>query len=371
MSQVDNRGSDEVGPIRSTLLASLRGLARRRRRARPDRRADAGPAERVRLRRAPATAPRSTRAASMLSVSGSYGRSQSRRRARRARRRRRQRRCRGRLCPPADAQPRAQPVGGASSSARSACDQTLSGTLLRDDRLATLTGIAQRHRRASAGGSCAASSATGRSACRSPGVTREGDARISRGDGDARFVTWRLHRSTGPQRSPSRSAIALASAGQLASRPLLATAEIGAGRARLRPRLRLCRTDRRQGHPGLGRAARRHRRASLRGVLDRTQLYGFVDGGYRRQSARRRRRRHACCRPAPGVRAGPGTLDGHDRGRVAAQRRPVRHARPQPAHVVPPVAGVLMMATHLCSRGGVACALIVALALAAGGADRA
>ncbi|SFP57957.1 ShlB/FhaC/HecB family hemolysin secretion/activation protein [Sphingomonas rubra] len=272
-AQVDNRGSDEVGPVRSTVLGSLRNLA--------------GDGDELGLIvaqtplqpsefafvRARYSAPVDAGGA-VLSVSGSLGRSN-----------------------PGAALRALDVVGDSGDLAvtyarplhrrRSASlwagaefrvvsvEQTLSGQLLRRDRLATLTGSLSGLSTLAGGvfhGEL--STAVGLPFA---GATREGDPRISRPDGDGHFVTGTFQVDWTARITKSVS-IVLASAGQLASRPLLATAEIGLG------------------GPGFGRAYDYAERTGdigimgsaelradtggiLRGVIDRTQFYGFVDGG--------------------------------------------------------------------------------------------
>ena len=108
------------------------------------------------------------------------------------------------------------------------------------------------------------------------GVSRQGDPRLSRSDGDARFLTasymWDWHRKLG-----GGFGVTVASAGQVASRPLLSTAELGVG------------------GPSFGRAYDYSERSGENGLLGslevqfdlgrgpagvhRAQLYASVDGG--------------------------------------------------------------------------------------------
>ena len=110
-----------------------------------------------------------------------------------------------------------------------------------------------------------------------PGMTHAGDAFASRPDGDARFVTSSLvvdwaHRISGP------FSVALASVAQVASRPLLATAEISLGGPAFG---RAYDYSERTGDDGvLGSAELRADLTHLRLPLpSRAQLYLFADGG--------------------------------------------------------------------------------------------
>ena len=271
--QVDNRGSAEVGPIRATMLASYRdavqagdelGLVVASTPVQPSEFAF------VRGRyTAPVGADGGT-----LTVSGSFGRANP-----------------GGLLKPLDvighsvdaavayAHPlirtRARSLVAGIELRALKSDLTLLGTTLRNDRLSTVT--------ASLGGTTRVGPGTVRGELQLvgglplDGVTRQGDRRTSRADGDARFATvgytveW-----TAPL--ADRLSLALASSGQLASRPLLATAEIGVG------------------GPGFGRAYDYAERTGDQGVLgsaevrldlgrvspivDRCQLYGIVGGGH-------------------------------------------------------------------------------------------
>lgn len=271
--QVDNRGSREVGPARSTVLASVRDVAQS---------ADElsvivsqTPLQWsefifARLRYA---APLNAAGTTAI-VSGSLARSRP-----------------GGALAALDVEGRSADVAVAiqhpllRSRARSlfagvelralGTDQDLAGQQLRRDRLATLTGTLNGTA-AVAGGALRGEVATVAGLPVSGG-TRPGSVLASRFDGDSRFlaasylVDWTA--SLGKPFS-----VVLASAGQLASRPLLATAELGVG------------------GPGFGRAYDYAERTGDEGILgslelradtgaivgsvvDRAQLYGFVDGG--------------------------------------------------------------------------------------------
>ena len=110
-----------------------------------------------------------------------------------------------------------------------------------------------------------------------PGVTHEGDAFASRPDGDARFVTSSIvvdwtHPISGP------FSVALATVAQVASRPLLATAEISLGGPAFG---RAYDYSERTGDDGvLGSAELRADLSRLRlPLLSRAQFYLFADGG--------------------------------------------------------------------------------------------
>ena len=179
------------------------------------------------------------------------------------------------------------------------------GSPLRNDRLATLT--------ASLNGTLQAGSGILRGEVRVtdglplPGVTRQGDARISRSDGDARFVVLSYSAEwTAPL--SNRVSVILSSEGQIASRPLLATMEIGVG------------------GPSFGRGYDYAERTGDNGILgsgelrfdlgrvvpkviDRMQIYGAVDGGYV-GNLRGGKGGGALLSAAAGVRAGHGRLSG-------------------------------------------------------------
>jgi hemolysin activation/secretion protein len=139
------------------------------------------------------------------------------------------------------------------------------------------------------------------------GVTREGDQLTSRRDGDARFIAlgfladWTLPVT-------KRLTLLLAATGQVASRPLLATAEIGAG------------------GPGFGRAYDFAERSGDEGVLgsaelrvdtgrvapglvERSHLYAFVDGGAVSNRGRLGRDGGTLASTGAGVRFGIGRFD--------------------------------------------------------------
>jgi hemolysin activation/secretion protein len=153
--------------------------------------------------------------------------------------------------------------------------QDLSGRRLRRDRLATLT--------ASLGGTAGVLGGALRGELAGVfglpvgDVTREGSPLASRLDGDARFVaanyTLDWTRSLGKPFS-----LVLASAGQVASRPLLATMEFGLGGPMFG---RGYDYAERTGEQGIaGSVEMRADVGAIEGsVVDRAQLYGFFDGG--------------------------------------------------------------------------------------------
>jgi hemolysin activation/secretion protein len=272
-AQIDNRGTREVGPMRSTLLASVRNLAQSG--------DEIGliaaftplqPKEFAFLR-ARYSAPVDLDGA-VATVSGAYGRANP-----------------GASLAPLDvvgnsidlAVSYARPLIRSRSRSLWAnlefralkSDQTLLGTKLRDDRLAMLTGSLNGATRVGKGvlrGEVAMLAGLPFS-----GVSHQGDAMTSRADGDARFVAWNYTADwTADLGGPF--AIMLASSGQLASRPLLATIEVGAGGPAFG---RAYDYAERTGDQGiLGSAEVRADLGALSDVITRFQLYGFIDGGY-------------------------------------------------------------------------------------------
>jgi len=272
-AQVDNRGSSEIGPVRSTLLANVRNVAQSGDEfALLAAQTPLQPTE-FAFVRGRYSAP-VDHAGSVLSVSASYGRSH-----------------------PGASLQRLDVIGHSVDAAvaytrpllrsrthslwanaefRSlSVEQTLAGRGLRDDRLTTLTGSLNGF--APAGPGVLRGEVGTTVGLPFGGVTHEGDARTSRADGDARFVTagytvdWTVSLL-------KPVTMVIASSGQIASRPLLATIELGAG------------------GPGFGRGYDYAERTGDRGILgslelradagrivpgiiDRLQLYTFVDGG--------------------------------------------------------------------------------------------
>lgn len=272
--QIDNRGSREVGPIRSTLLANVRGVA------------VAGDEIGVIAANTPNdpgefaffggryTLPVAA-SGGRITFGGSYGRSN-----------------------PGATLRRFDVVGEsveaymsyshtllrrklhslwASGEVRgTAIDQDILGRPLRRDRLTTVT--AALNGRGTIGGGSYTAELTLTGGLPVDRATRAGDPLSSREDGDARFATagfavdWE-------KRLNERISLRLASAGQIASRPLLATAEIGAGGPAFG---RAYDYSERTGDNGiLGSAELRFDfERGPRDLIDRLQFYAFVDGGY-------------------------------------------------------------------------------------------
>ncbi|KQT35429.1 hypothetical protein ASG29_03620 [Sphingomonas sp. Leaf412] len=272
--QVDNRGSDEVGPVRSTILASVRGVA-----AAGDELATIVSQTPLQLSefaflRARYAAPVDA-AGTVATLSGSVARS----------------RPGGALAPlrvvgrSADAavgiqhpllRRRTRSLWAGAELRTLGSQQDVSGQRLRRDRLTTLAATLTGNAADVAGGTLRGEMVA-TIGLPLAGATREGSPTASRSDGDARFVTWALAADWTVALGGPFSVV-VAGAGQLASRPLLAAAEIGAG------------------GPGFGRAYDYAERTGDRGVLgsvelradvgriansvvDRSQVYGFVDGG--------------------------------------------------------------------------------------------
>lgn len=271
--QLDNRGSEEVGPIRSTILGSVRGLLQ------------PGDEAAVLLSN---TAPQLSEFAffrgrysmpvgssgGIVSVAGSYGRSNP-----------------GGTLKALDivgesadaALTFAQPIARSRSASLTASvelrhiriDQRITSIPLRQDRLDTLTATLDGVTRLAGG------TARGQflfvAGLPLGGVTREGEPLASRADGDARFVTLGFTADWTTKLSPSFTLV-VAAAGQIASRPLLATAELGVGGPGFG---RAYDYAERTGDEGvLGSAEVRLDTGRLApGVIERSHLYGFVDGG--------------------------------------------------------------------------------------------
>lgn len=273
-AQIDNRGSKEVGPIRSTLLASVRGVAQTG--------DELGliaaqtpfqPSEFFFLR-GRYSAPVDAKGA-VLTASASYGRAHP-----------------GASLKPLDVigesvdaalaytQPllrtRARSVWAGLELRGLRSKQTLLQSLLRNDRLTTLTASLNGSVKLGAGVLRAEVAMMG--GLPVPGVTHEGDTRTSRSDGDARFLTWGYDADwTTPV--IDHVSLVLASAAQVASRPLLATAEIGAGGPQFG---RGYDYAERTGDDGILGSAELRADAGrvFPGIIDRLQFYGSVDGGY-------------------------------------------------------------------------------------------
>ncbi len=270
--QLDNRGSAEVGPIRATMLASYRGLAQSGDELGVIVAATPIQPSEFAFLRARYSAPVDLDGG-VVTVSGSYGRANP-----------------GGALKPLDVighsfdvavgygrpllRSRARSLSGAIEFRTLKSDQTLLGTMLRDDRLTTLSAVLNGSTRAGPGVLRGEIAVVG--GLPLAGVAHEGDRRTSRSEGDARFVTWGYGLEwssvlTGP------FALALASSGQLASRPLLATAEIGIGGPAFG---RAYDYAERTGDQGVLGSAELRANVGRASAFDRIQLYGFVDGGY-------------------------------------------------------------------------------------------
>lgn len=271
--QLDNRGSKEIGPFRSTALGSLRGLAQ-----------DGDelavivaqtpfqPTEFTFLR-ARYGAPLGSGGA-VLSASGSLARTRPGGFLRTLD-------VRGRSADAAVAlqypllRTRARSLWATAELRALGTDQDLARRRLRSDRIATLSGTLGGNMPWAGGvlrGEMAAIAGLPLA-----GTTRTGSILASRFDGDARFVagTYQLD-WTVPLGKPF--SLVAASAGQLANRPLLAAAEIGLGGPAFG---RGYDYAERTGDTGvMGSLELRADTGRIPGsVVDRGQLYGFVDGG--------------------------------------------------------------------------------------------
>ncbi len=271
--QLDNRGSKEVGPVRSTVLASVRGLAQ-------DGDELAVIASQTPFQPTEFTFVRARygapigRDGALLSASGSLARTRPGGLLRTLD-------VRGRSADAAVAlqypllRTRTRSLWATAELRALGTDQDLARRRLRSDRIATLSGTLSGNTAWRGGvlrGEVAA--ITGLPLA---GTTREGSLLGSRFDGDARFVAGTYSVDwTVPLGKPF--SLVVASSGQLATRPLLAAVEIGLG------------------GPGFGRGYDYAERTGDKGVMgslevradigriagsvvDRGQLYGFVDGG--------------------------------------------------------------------------------------------
>ncbi|TCP35892.1 ShlB/FhaC/HecB family hemolysin secretion/activation protein [Sphingomonas sp. BK235] len=302
-AQLDNRGSDEVGPVRSTLLASLRGLA--------------GDGDELSLvvaqtplqpsefafLRARYAAPVDA-AGSVLAVAGSIARSNP-----------------GAALAPLDVvgrsgdlsvsytralvRTRARSLWGSAELRAVVVEQTLRGARLRRDRLATAT--ATLSGQATLAGGALRGELAGVAGLPLAGVSRAGDALLSRADGDARFVAATAQMDYTRRLAGPVSAV-LAGAAQLASRPLLATAEIGLGGPGF---ARGYDYAERTGDRGvMGSAELRADAGRIwPGVIDRAQGYAFADAGHV-GNLRGGAGGGTLASAGAGLRAGTGRLDG-------------------------------------------------------------
>lgn len=272
--QVDNRGTKEVGPIRATMIGSMRGLFRDGDELGLIASSTPLQASEFAFARARYSSVMD-RFGSVLSLSTSYGKVRP-----------------GASLSQLDVighsldvsvsysrpivRERAKSLWATAEFRALKVDQDVLGFRFRDDRLATLTAslngfvpVADGVLRGEIGVTTGIPVA---------GATREGDPAASRSDGDARFVT------AGYAFEWSRKlngwlGVAVASSGQLASRPLLATAEIGVGGTTFG---RAYDTAERTGDQGIlgSFELRADIRKHLPSPISRGHLYGFVDGGY-------------------------------------------------------------------------------------------
>ncbi len=272
-AQLDNRGSSEIGPIRSTLLANVRNVAQ------------SGDEFAVLAAQTPLqptefafvrgrySAP-IDRTGSTLSVSASYGRSHP-----------------GGALKPLDVIGHSVDVAAAytrpllrsrqnslwaNAEFRSlSVEQMLAGRRLRDDRLTTLTGSLNGF--APAGPGVLRGEIGTTIGLPFAGVTHEGDARTSRSDGDARFViaSYTVDWTVSLLKTVT---MVVASSGQLASRPLLATMELGAGGPAFGRGYDYAERTGDQGILG-SLELRADAGRIMPGLIDRLQLYTFIDGG--------------------------------------------------------------------------------------------
>lgn len=273
--QLDNRGTDEVGPVRSTSLLNLRqvltdgdeiGLIGLHTPLQP--REFAFVSGRYTL---PVSAAGAT-----MSLSGSYGRSH-----------------------PGAALSTFDVIGHSKDATLSYArpllrsrprslwletsvrwlkvDQNLRGVRLRDDRVTSLTvGL---NGDARFGGGVLRGTLDMVAGLPLPGVTHEGDRLTSRVDGDARYVLgtvsldWTRSIGSGPL------SLRVASTAQVANRPLLASAELGAGGPSFGRAYDYSERTGDQGILGSG-ELRLDIPRGTQDLLSRMQFYAFVDGGY-------------------------------------------------------------------------------------------
>jgi hemolysin activation/secretion protein len=302
-AQIDNRGSKEVGPLRSSVLGNLRGLLI------PgdefgliSAQTPAHASEFVFVR-GRYTLPVDSRGTT-ISVSASFGRAN----------------------PGAALKPlrvigksvdaaisfstpllrlRSQSLWSTLELRGLRTNQTLLSSPLRNERLVSLTAAVNADAKVGPGtirGGLAIVSGLP-----VPGVTHEGDLRISRADGDARYVVLGYDLDWTVQ-ATKRTSLVLASQGQVASRPLLATAEIGAGGPTFG---RAYDYAERTGDNGmLGSAEIRFDLGQVvPGVFSRVQFYGSIDGGYV-SNLRQGTGGGTLLSTAAGARLGQGSFDG-------------------------------------------------------------
>ncbi|MES2291552.1 MAG: ShlB/FhaC/HecB family hemolysin secretion/activation protein [Pseudomonadota bacterium] len=272
-AQFDNRGSDEIGPIRSTLLANLRGVMQAGDEiSLISAQTPLAPSEFFFLR-GRYTMPLDRNGA-MISASVAYGKTRP-----------------GGVLEALDVvgesvdatvsvtapilRSRKRSVWTSVEFRTLESSQTLLGFPFREDRSATVTvavsGVASSPRGLFRG------ELSMTAGLPLPGVSREGDARTSRSDGDAHFAKLEYD-FTWETRANKHVSFAISSQGQIASRPLLATAEIGVGGPIYG---RGYDYSERTGDNGiLASAEARYDFGPLLHVVDRAQVYGSLDGGY-------------------------------------------------------------------------------------------
>lgn len=271
--QIDNRGSKEVGPIRSTVLANVRGIA--------------GSGDELGLLiastplqpdefvfvRGRYSAPLGS-SGSTMSVSASVGRAKP-----------------GAGLAALDVlgnsydgaiafstpleRRRSRSLWGTAELRALRTKQDLLGIGLRDDRLVTLSGSLNGS--ADAAGGLLRAEATATAGLPFAWVTRDTDPMRSRSDGDARFATFSYTIDWTRSLSDTFSVL-IGSQGQLASRPLLAAMELGAGGPAFGRGYDYAERTGDQGILG-SLELRADFGSVLKKVIDRSQLYGFIDGG--------------------------------------------------------------------------------------------
>lgn len=154
-------------------------------------------------------------------------------------------------------------------------DQEILGVRVRRDRVVTLS--AGLEGAAKWGGGIVRGNAALVGGLPLDGVTRMGDPLASRGDGDARFARVELY-GDWTRTVATDVSIRVAGAAQLSSRPLLASQELGLG-GRLFGRA--YDDNERSGENGIaGSFEGRLDVPTAPGLIRRVQLYGFADAGY-------------------------------------------------------------------------------------------
>jgi hemolysin activation/secretion protein len=154
-------------------------------------------------------------------------------------------------------------------------DQEILGVRIRRDRVVTLSGGLEGA--AKWGGGIIRGNGALVAGLPLDGVTRMGDPLASRGDGDARFARLELY-GDWTRTVATDVSIRIAGAAQLATRPLLASQELGLG-GRLFGRA--YDDNERSGENGVaGSVEARLDVPTDSGLIRRVQLYGFADAGY-------------------------------------------------------------------------------------------